>query len=381
MARVTSDPVLLDSVEFGSVVATPRTEWTFARLRDARGASADVEITAGDPTAGVARLLAEAVASLRGEAIAVESDVPGLLGLDGPRLRRDFAMATAVSALRTGVSVMQSMHDDVSLTEALGGETRASVPLYANINRGLFGTPRAPADFAMAAERAVREGFRAVKCAPFDEMSPGSAVSRARPGIRRVAAVRDAVGPDVTLLVDCHSRFDVESAVIVAEELAGLGVDWFEEPVQPMEDPDGMARIASRVPVAVAGGEKGYGEELFADLVERGAVRIIMPDVKHCGGAAVASRAGRAAIDAGGGVSLHSPSGPVSLLASGHVTASMPGAMGLEHAVYEVDWRADLLSPPERVENGRLHIPPGVGLGAGLDWDELLRRGRVWGQG
>ena len=103
-----------------------------------------------------------------------------------------------------------------------------------------------------------------------------------------------------------------------------------------------------------------------------------MPDVKHCGGAAVAARAGRAAIDAGGGVSLHSPSGQVSLLASGHVTASMPGAMPLEHAVYEADWRANLLSPPERVEGGRLHLMTGAGLGAALRWDELLRHGRVW---
>lgn len=376
---MTSDPVRLDSVEFGSVVATPRTEWTFARLRDVNGAAADLEITAGEPTPDVAGLVAEAVASLRGEAIARESDVPGLLGLDGPRLRRDFATATAVSALRTGVSIIQSVNDGTGLTEALGGEPRPSVPLYANINRGLFGTPRSPADFARAAERAVREGFRAVKCAPFDEMSPGDAVSRARPGIRRVAAVRDAVGPDVTLLVDCHSRFDVESAVIVAEELAELGVDWFEEPVQPMDDPEGMARIAARVPVPVAGGEKAYGEEQFADLIEQGAAKIIMPDVKHCGGAAAASRAGRAAIDAGGGVSLHSPSGPVSLLASGHVTASRAGAMGLEHAVYEVGWRADLLSPPERIEDGRLNLPPGAGLGADLDWDEVLRRGRAWG--
>ena len=217
------------------------------------------------------------------------------------------------------------MNDGVSLTEALGGDPQDSVPLYANINRGLFGPRRAPADFVRAAERAVREGFRAVKCAPFDEMSPGDRVGRARPGIRRVAAVREAVGPDVTLLVDCHSRFDVESAVIVAEEQAELGVGWFEEPVQATEDPEGMARIAARVPIAVAGGEKGYGEELFADLVDRVAVRVIMPDVKHCGGVAAAARSGRAAIDAGGGVSLHSPSGPVSLLASGCTSTLLQG--------------------------------------------------------
>ena len=379
---MTTEPLNLDRVEFASVVVTERTEWTFARFHDAAGASADVELTAGDHTGEVVRLVAEAVASLRGAPIASEADVPAMLGLDERRLRRDLALATAVSTLRTGVSVIQAANGGVSLTEALGGQQRDSVPLYANINRGLFATPRTPSDFAAAAERAVRGGFRAVKCAPFDEVGPeggtDEAVRLARPGIRRAAAVRDAVGPDVTLLVDCHSRFDIESAVIVAEELAELGIDWFEEPVQPTEDSAGLARIAARVPVVVAGGEKGYGEKLFADLIARGAVEVIMPDIKYCGGVAVAARSGMAAIEAGGGVSLHSPSGPVSLLASGHVTAAMPGAMPLEYAVYEADWRADLLTPPERVEDGRLRLNGNAGLGAQLSWDLLRRVGRVW---
>ena len=175
----------------------------------------------------------------------------------------------------------------------MGGETRGRVSLYANINRGLFATSRTPDDFAKAAERAVGEGFRAVKCAPFDEVAPGDdsaeAVRQARFGIQRVAVVRDAVGPDVTLMVDCHGRFDVESAVVVAEELAELGVDWFEEPVRPNEHPADSARIAACVSMTVAGGEMGYGEEVFADLIEGKAVEVIMPDVMFCGGAAVAA--------------------------------------------------------------------------------------------
>ena len=379
---MTTDPVQLARVDFASVVVTERTEWTFARIHDTAGASAEVELTAGDLTGEVVRLVADAVAFLSGSPIAVEADIPAMLGLEEYRLRRDKALATSVSALRTGVSAIQAVKAGISLAQALGGDPADSVSLYANINRGLFATLRTPADFAEAAERAVREGFRAVKCAPFDEVSsdngPQEAVRLARPGIVRAEAVRDAIGPDVRFLIDCHSRFDVESAVIVAEELAGLDIGWFEEPVQPTEDPEGMAQIAARVPMPVAGGEDGYGEDMFADLIQRQAVRVIMPDVKHCGGAAVAARSGIAAIGAGGGVSLHSPSGPVSLLASGHVTAAMPGAMPLEHAVYEADWRADLLTPPERVEDGCLHLPGGPGLGAELDWDLLRRVGRVW---
>lgn len=378
---MTSDPVRLRSVEFATVVVTPWTEWAFARLRAVGGGYADVEMTAdGD----VCRLVEEMVDSLKGVSIRGEVDVPRLLEMDERRLRSDLALATALSALRTGASIIQAVEEGSTLTESLGGEPRDGVPLYANINRGLFTTPRTPADFAEAAERAADEGFRAVKCAPFDEVVPGDnsdeAVRQARFGIQRVVAVREAVGSDVTLMVDCHGRFDAGSAVKVAENLAELGVDWFEEPVRPNKEPAESARIAARVPMTVAGGEMGYGEDLFADLIEGKAVEVIMPDVMFCGGAAVAARSGSAANVNGGGVSLHSPSGPVSLLTGGHVTASIPGAMALEHAVHEADWRADLLMPAERVEGGCLRLPCSVGLGAELDWALLRRVGRVWGR-
>lgn len=377
---MTSNPVRLHSIELGAVVVTPWTEWAFARFRARNGAFADVEITADD---NVIRLISEQFESIRGTDVAGEADIPGMLGLDDHQPRNDLALATALSALRTGVSIIQATEDGMSLAEALGGEPTGSVPLYANINRGLFATERAPSDFAEAAERATREGFRAVKCAPFDEVisndDASDAIRQARTGIRRVAAIRDAVGPAVTLMVDCHGRFDIESAVVVAEELAGLGVAWFEEPVRPTEDPLTAAKISARVPMTVAGGEIGYGEETFSDLITNAAIEVIMPDVQYCGGAAVATRSGMAAIDAGGGVSLHSPSGPVSLLTSGHVTASIPGAMLLEHAVREAEWRPDLLSPPEWVEGGHLHLTEAAGLGAELDWKFLRRVGRTWG--
>ncbi len=376
---MTSDPVRLQSIETAAVVVTPWTEWTFARLRAVSGASADVEITtAGD----VVRLVAEQVDVLKGYAIPGEADVPRMLGVDERRLSGDLPLATAVSALRTGVSIIQAVEDGTTLTEALDGKPPRSVPLYANVNRGLFATQRTPADFAEAAELAVGEGFRAVKCAPFDEVTAnddsGEAIRQAGFGIQRVAAIGDTVGPNVTLMVDCHGRFEIESAVVVAEELAELGVGWFEEPVRPNENPVGSARTAACVPMTVAGGERGYGEGMFADLIAKSAVRVIMPDVMFCGGAAVAARSGMAAIDAGGEVSLHSPSGPVSLLTGGHVTASMSGAMPLEHAVHEADWRGDLLTPPERVQDGRLHLAPSHGLGAELNWDLMRRIGRVW---
>ena len=125
----------------------------------------------------------------------------------------------------------------------------------------------------------------------------------------------------------------------------------------------------------VAGGESGYGEDFYVNLMARQAVRIIMPDIKFCGGAGEAYRAGLAANAVGCRVSLHSPSGPVSQLASAQVTAAIPNAMALEHAVDEADWRAELMEPPERIEKGKFWFPEGKGVGARLNAQAVQERG------
>ena len=377
---------MFERLTFAAVTATPHSEWTFVELRDADGAAALVELTCGAETTRAVSLLAELVFALAGRDDVDETTPDAALGLDSARIAADRALAAAVSALRSAIVIARAAKEGVSLRRTLGGEDVRSVPLYANVNRGLLGTPRAPSDFAAAAERAVREGFETVKCAPFDEVAPPSSPDRilelARLGLERVAAVREAVGPGVTVLVDCHSRFEESTAPIVAERLATLNVGWFEEPVEPTRDADALVRIARAVSMPVAGGESGYGERFFAELVTQGAVEVAMPDVKYCGGVAAAYSAGRGVMEAGGRVSLHSPSGPVAHLAGGHVTAALAGggevSTPLEYAAHEAEWRPELLSPPERIERGRLFLPEGPGLGATLDWDVVRRRGRVW---
>ena len=374
--------ITLDNLEFASVTAIQRTQWTFAEVYDDDGCATTVEITCRDELPQVVAYLSDLWPSLKGREIAGESQVTGLLGLSTPQLQADLAMATTVSALRSAVMQLLCQHRGLGMTEALGGTPEESVALYANINRSIAGdwTTR---NFATAAERAVREGFTVVKCAPFDDMGPSESqpdhLEQARVRIQRVAAVRAAVGPEVRVLVDCHSRLSVSTAPLVAEELARLDVGWFEEPLQPTIDADGLAEVAGTIELPVAGGEGGFGVAFFAQLLTMGAVNIVMPDIKYCGGVVEALDAGRAALAAGGNVSLHSPSGPISQLASAHVTSALPGALELEHAVNEAPWRADLITPPERIADGRIWMPGGSGLGATLNPDTMERYGRRWG--
>ena len=351
-------------------------------LGDGEGGATTVEVTLSNDPRQVIDTLAGMVEALHGIDVADEAQVEESLGLARHRLREDPTLAAAASALRSAAAQLEAARSGTSLHRFLGAEPTASVELYANINRGLRATERTPDDFERAAARAAGEGFRTLKCAPFDEVSPAMAPDRmlreAGPGLERVRAVRRAIGPDARLLIDCHSRLSADAAPAVAGELAALDVGWFEEPVQPRTAAGELTAIARGVPVAVAGGESGYGVEFFDGLLDARAVAVVMPDVKYCGGVAEAVRTGRSAIARGGGVSLHSPSGPVSLLASGHVTAAVDGALPLEHAVHEVDWRAGLIEPAERIENGRLLLPPGPGLGAALNPELVRRYGRLW---
>ena len=379
------DGVKLTGVEFISVDVTERTTWTFAEFIDEDGLKAVTEITRGDDTVAVLALLPKMLGALQRESLLSDTDAQGRLGLSNDVLRRDKARATAVSAVCSAVADVLAQKKGMPLAHFLtanGGTTPGSVPLYANINRRLLTRDRTPKAFADAALLAVENGFTTVKCAPFDEVTPPSTVEavlgQAGLGIQRVAAIRDAVGPDIAVLVDCHSRFQLHTAPLVAEALAKSDIGWLEEPVEPSDSADALAAIARKVSMTIAGGESGYGRQWFDDLISCGALSVVMPDVKFCGGVAEAYHVGKSALAAGRQVSLHSPSGPVSLLQGGHVTAALREAMPLEHAVYEVSLRAELLSPAEAVKDGMLWIPPGPGLGATLDGAVIDRRGRRW---
>jgi len=380
-----SDPIELTSIEFVEIPATVRTTWVMAQLREASGEGTWVEVV-GDvkqPSVAACTELAAATAALARRPIADEAAVASMLGFTDAELGRDFVLATAMSSLRTAVSQLQATRAGQSLTETLGGVRQDSVQLYGNINRSLLDDRSPAAHAAVASATVERWGFEIIKCAPFDEVhaKPGDRTSdildSAAPGIARISAIIEAVGADVRVLVDCHSRFDEPSALEIGECLAELGVGWFEEPIDPTQT-ETLARIATSARLPIAGGEGLYGKSNFAHLLATGAVETIMPDVKYCGGVAEAVRAGCAAAEAGGTVSLHSPSGPLSLLASAHATAAIDGALALEHAVDEVDWRAELLAPAEQIRQGRLWIPAGPGLGATLDEGTIERRGRRW---
>ena len=382
------------SLEFQEIHARGGTDWTTINLVDADGIAGQGEITSTQLSGSVAVMTARLANRLRGHRIASDDDVMRLLSVTSGACEEDQRLATAVSALRCAVADALARRAQMSLagflraTHGHEGDLPDRVQLYGNINRSLLPddqgpVDRGPDDFAEMAVEAVSNGFTTIKCAPFDECS-APFISTGLPycaeaGLARVAAIREAVGPDITIFVDCHSRFDLDSALALEPELRAAGGQWFEEPVDPVEDANDLRTIHEQSVLPVAGGEHAYGVSLFKRLVEEDVLDIVMPDVKFCGGPVEAYRIGMELEPSfPSSVSMHCPSGPLSLLASAHATIAFENVLPLEHAVYEVDWRHELLEPFERVENGHLVLPEGPGLGARVDPAAVAFRGKSW---
>ncbi len=384
------------ALEFQEIHVRGNTDWATINLSDADGVAGQGEITSTQLSGSVAAITARLANRLRGQRIASDDHVMQLLGVDPAELEEDQKIATAVSALRCAAADALSQRASMPLAEFLrhthdhdgDGNLPDRVELYGNINRSMLPddhgpVDRGPDDFAEMATEAVNNGFKTIKCAPFDEcQAPFDSTGLppcAEAGLERVQTIREAVGPDITIFVDCHSRFDLDSALALEPELRAAGGQWFEEPVDPVENSDDLRTIHEHATLPIAGGEHAYGVKLFERLVREDVLDIVMPDVKFCGGPVEAYRIGvelEAAFP--GSVSMHCPSGPLSLLASAHATIAFANVLPLEHAVYEADWRHTVLEPFERVENGHLIIPQGIGLGARVDPATVAFKGKTW---
>ena len=272
---------------------------------------------------------------------------------------------TALSGLEQALWDVLAQALGVPLHVLFGGAVRDRLRLYANINRHV--TDRSPDGFARAATQAADEGFTAIKMAPFDELRHPyryrtGPLADWRAGVERARAVRKAIGDGVELAVDCHSRMEVSEAVVVGQELAELNLFWYEEPVAHTET-EGLAAVARSVPQPIASAESVFGIEGFRPFTAERCVDVIMPDVKHCGGVLELNEIAAAARMRQVLVAPHNPAGPLSTAVTAQAAASWANFYILEFAWGEVDWRSELLSPPERIEDGHLILSQEPGTG------------------
>lgn len=287
--------------------------------------------------------------------------------------------ASIISATEQAVTDLCAKAAGVPVHQWLGGAKRRAVKVYANINRGA--RDRSPEGIAKAARHAVAEGYRAVKIAPFDGVYWGNAAAdveaRTQAGLARVAAIREAVGPEIEVMVDCHWRFDEAGAQRLIRDFKAVQLYWIECPVSENADAfallqriHGAARAAG---MKLAGAERQIGLAGFRPFIDDGLLDVVMPDIKYAGGYGEMLKIAERCAERGVAFAPHNPTGPVCNMASLQVCAVAPGFLVLEHQLAESPLFYDVVGGvrPQLVD-GCFVVPEAPGLGVALD-DAVLR--------
>jgi galactonate dehydratase len=259
----------------------------------------------------------------------------------------------------------------------LGGRCRDRIRVYAN---GWSYGMKEPADYARAAEKVLKQGFTAIKFdplpAPWRTYIPKEHERRA---VRVVKAVRDAVGPDVDLLIEQHRRLAPMHAIRLDRQLAEFDLYLMEESCQA-EYPDELALIRREIGVPMMIGEATYTKTGFRPLLEKRSADILNPDVACVGGILELKEIAAMAEPFLVAVSPHNYNSTlVALSSTVHASATMPNFTITEYFLPFVDF-CDQISPDQlKPKNGYIELPTAPGLGVDVDEEALKRHpGKVY---
>ena len=257
----------------------------------------------------------------------------------------------------------------VPLHVLLGGTVRSDMRAYSNA--WYFGA-REPREFVERARDVVAQGYDALKFDPFGSANLTIGNAELQHAIECITMVSDAVGPGVSILVEGHGRFSVESALRVGVRLEELdNILFFEEPV-PGDDIEALAHLAARIRVPIAAGERVYSLPSVQRLVSTGAVSVLQPDIIHIGGIGRLLAAARIAEASSVMIAPHNASGPVATAATLHLSAVIPNLLVQEmFAPEDASWKWAVATPEVSVRKGRVAPPSGHGLGIELHPDVM----------
>ena len=180
------------------------------------------------------------------------------------------------------------------------------------------------------------------------------------------------VGGDVDLLIECHGRLDVPTAIMMGNAMAEFDPLFFEEPIPP-DSVDALADVRARIPVPLATGERYVERFRFMELMERHAVDWLQPDVCHVGGLFELKAIAGAAQAHFLPVAPHNPMGPVGNAMTLQLAAALPNFAYLETMMVDVPWRGEIVHEEVKLINGEMTIPDKPGLGIEFDEEAAAR--------
>ena len=310
----------------------------------------------------------------------------------------------AISGMEAALWDLVGKHSQVPVWQLLGGQFRDRIRVYADCHAGEglesygpallprepawfrreqanrkqtadFADLLSPAAFATRARQAVARGFDflkfdldAIHGQPTDILTRPLMPSEIERMTGIVSVLRQTVGPDIEIALDCHWRYNLTDALKIARALESFKVAWLEDALPP-ESVNGFRILRESTTVPICTGENLYLREGFKPLLEQYAVNIISPDFQKAGGLLEAKRIADLAALHEIPVAPHNISSPLGTIASCHVCSTLANFMVLEFHGQDVPFWDDLVTgvPKPLIQKGHIQVPAGPGLGIELN--------------
>ncbi len=282
--------------------------------------------------------------------------------------------ATAIAGIDIALWDILGKVTNLPCSKLWGGPVRDYVRTYSHLGGGrledFYQTDRDNAErFADLARQTVEQGFTAFKSMAVPETMPIEGLQPIRYAEQNVCAMREAVGDEIDIMVDCHARPSPAMGLKFGKALEPYGLYFFEEPCWP-ESIDGLAAINSALTTPVATGERITHLAAFKELFEKRGCEICQLDLTHCGGFTEARRIASLAEAHRIALAPHNPQGPVSTAASLEFGFSQPSYIICETVHQDVPWRQDVVAEGFVVEEQGRIVRPNEKPGLGIEIDE-----------
>jgi galactonate dehydratase len=286
----------------------------------------------------------------------------------------------ALSAVEVALWDIMGKHYNAPLCHLLGGKVRETVPTY-NTCIGTEAVPDYAAwhqDAGVLAQSLLEDGIHAMKIWPFDRFSEASLGQRITPsdiqqGLKPIQQIRDAVGSDMEIGIECHFRWNRASLERIVRALEPYEILFLED-VMPAIYPDEVKLISQKTSIPIVGSELLLTRWQLREWVEKHVTQILMTDPVWNGGIAETRKIANMAEAFGLPLVLHNVAGPICHAACMHLGAHIPNLFYAEsvRAFYKTYFPIlSDLSPV--VHDGHLAVPQGPGLGVTLNPSVLER--------
>lgn len=310
-------------------------------------------------------------------------------------LRRTFWGLGGGPIIYAGISAIDQALWDIKgkvmgmpVYQLLGGKTNEKIRAYASqIQFGWPVNPQKPAvapeEYAEEALKAVADGYDALKVDPLFlddkgrrngwDLTKVLTNDKLQLIYQRMKAIRDAVGPDIDIILEVHGLLSVTTAIQIGQTMADLKCMYYEEPVNSL-NVDAMVKVSQNVKIPIAAGERIYTRWGYRQYLEKQALDVLQPDLCLAGGITEGKKICDMANVYDMSVQCHVCGSPVSIAAALQLEATIPNFIIHEHVSHAtLQGNRELVTPDLVTVNGYFDVPDSPGLGIELNEEVIAK--------